>query len=160
MVTNIEPITIKGIAHNGPAIGQETFHKVRKVEVFMRLNILQHLTFEHVDAHADLECMYRLFNIISNITIGCIIDNTEIDLEILFIRSNGHKALVLLVKLEEIAIVKIGDHIAIHDQKALLKMIHLGQRANCPKGLILKLYVMSRPYRSPWLTYVSIISAM
>src|SRR5215813_11925548 len=138
MVTDIEPISIKGIAHNGAAIGQETFHQVREVQVFIRLNILQHLIFEHVDAHADLECMYWFFDVISNTTIGCIVDNAEIDLKILFIRSNGHKALVLLVKLEEVAIVKIGDDITIHDQKALVKVVHLSQRAHRPKGLILK----------------------
>ena len=66
------------------------------------------------------------------------IDNAEINLEMLFIRSNSHESLVPLVKLEEVAIVKIGDHVAIHDQKALLQVIHLGQRANCPQGLILK----------------------
>src|SRR5712691_5970700 len=138
MVADIEPITIKGIAHYGPAIGQETFHKVREVQVFVRLNILQHLMLEDVDAHADLECMYGFFDVISNITVVCIVDDSEVNLKILFIRSNSHKSLVLLVKLEEVAIVKVGDHVAIHDQKALLKVVHLGQGANRPKGLILK----------------------
>jgi hypothetical protein len=55
MVADIEPITIEGIAYYRPAIGQETFHKVRKVQMFMWFNILQHLMLEHVDAHADLE---------------------------------------------------------------------------------------------------------
>src|SRR5215211_2275950 len=31
MVANIEPIAIKGIAHDRPAVGQETFHQVREV---------------------------------------------------------------------------------------------------------------------------------
>ena len=57
MVTDIEPITIKGIAYYGPAIGQKTFHQVREVQMFVRLNILQHLMLEDVDAHADLEYM-------------------------------------------------------------------------------------------------------
>src|SRR4030095_3022677 len=119
-------------------IGQETFHQVREIQVFVRLDILQYLMFEHVDAHADLECMYRFFDIISNITIICIIDDSKIDLKMLFIRSNRHKPLALLVKLEEITIVKIGDDITIHDQKALVKVMHLSQRAHRPKGLVLK----------------------
>src|SRR5215467_6289974 len=138
MIADIEPIAIKGIAHDGPAIGQETFHQIREVQMFVRLNILQHLTLEHVDTHADLVYAYGFLDIVSNVVVDCMIDNTEIDLEILFIRSNGHQALVLVVKLEEVAIVQIGDHVAIHDQKALLKVVHLGQRTNCPKGLILK----------------------
>src|SRR4030095_185776 len=47
MVADIEPITIKGIAHDGPTVGQETFHQLREVQMFVRLNILQHLTLEH-----------------------------------------------------------------------------------------------------------------
>jgi len=138
MIADIEPITIKGIAHDRPAVGQETFHKIREVQVFVWLNILQHLMFEYVDTHADLVGMYGFFDVIRNTTIGCITDDSEIDLKMLFIRSNGHKALVLLVKLEEVAIVKIGDDITIHDQKALVKVVHLSQRAHRPKGLILK----------------------
>src|SRR5215211_2458853 len=94
--------------------------------------------FEHIDAHADLIRMYGFFDIIRNTTIGCTTDDPKIDLKILFIRSNGHKSLVLLVKLEEVAIVKISDDITIHDQKALIKVVHLRQRAYCPKGLIFK----------------------
>jgi hypothetical protein len=120
------------------AVNVETFHQVREIQVFVRLDILQYLMFEHVDAHADLECMYRFFDIISNTTIGRIIDDSEIDLKMLFIRSNRHKPLALLVKLEEITIVKIGDDITIHDQKALVKVMHLSQRAHRPKGLVLK----------------------
>src|SRR5215510_6570434 len=115
MVADIEPIAIKGIAHYGPAIGQKTFHKVREVQMFVWLNILQHLMLEHVDTHADLEYMYRLFDVVSNTVVDFMIDNTKINLEILFIGSNSNKPLMLLVKLEEIAIVKISDHIAIHD---------------------------------------------
>src|SRR5437870_2820271 len=138
MVTDIEPIAIKGIAHYGPTVGQEVFHQVREVQMFLRLNILQHLLLEHVDAHADLKCMYGFFDVISNTTIGCIIDDPEINLKVLIKRPNGHKSLVLLVKLEEVTIVKIGDDITIHDQKALVKVVHLSQRAHRPKGLILK----------------------
>src|SRR5262249_35213251 len=138
MIAYVEPIAIKGITHDRPAIGQETFHQVREVQMFVRLNILQHLTLEHVDTHTDLVYVYGFFDIVSNVVVDFMVDNAEIDLEILFIRSNGHKALVLGVKLEEVAIVKIGDHVTIHDQKALFKVVHLGQRTNCPKRLILK----------------------
>src|SRR5262249_48917677 len=105
---------------------------------FVRLNILQDLMLEDVDTHADLEDMDRFFDVVRNTVVRFVIDNTELDLEILLIRTNGHESLVPLVKLEEITIVKIGDHVAIHDQKALLQVIQLGQRANCPQGLILK----------------------
>jgi hypothetical protein len=57
MVADIEPIAIKRITHYRPAVGQETLHQVRKVEIFMRLNILQHLPFKYINAHADLEYM-------------------------------------------------------------------------------------------------------
>src|SRR4029453_5919943 len=138
MVANIEPIALKGIAHDRPAVGQETLHQVREVQIFVRLNILQYLMFEHVDAHADLVGMYGFFDIIRNTTINGTTDDAKINLKILFIRSNRHKSPMLLVKLEEVAIVKISDDITIHDQKALVKMTHLRQRAHCPQGLIFK----------------------
>src|SRR5262249_31274997 len=126
VVTDIEPIAIKGIAHNGPTVGQETLHKVREIQVFMRLNVPQHLIVENVDAHADPEYMHRLFDIIRNTVINFMINNPEVDLEVLFICSDGNKCFVLFVKLEEVAVVEVSNDVTIHDQKVLIKLVHLG----------------------------------
>jgi hypothetical protein len=138
MIADIEPIALKGIAHHGAAIGQEALDQVRKVQMFLWLNILQYLMFEDVDTHADLEYVQGFFDVIRNTVVDLMVDNPEIDLEILFIGPDSDKALMLLVELEEVTIVKIGDDIAIHDQKALLQVVHLRQWTNRPQGLILK----------------------
>src|SRR5919198_5722556 len=48
MIADIEPIAIKGIAYDRPAMRQEPFHQVREIQVFVRLDVLQHLMFEDV----------------------------------------------------------------------------------------------------------------
>jgi hypothetical protein len=138
MIADIEPIAIKGITHHGPAIGQEALDQVRKVQMFLWLNILQDLMLEDVDTHADLEDMQGFFDVIRNTVVDLMVDNPKIDLEVLFIRPDRDKSPVLLVKLDDITIVKIRDDIAIHDQKALFKVGHLRQRTNRPERLILK----------------------
>src|SRR5207247_4053970 len=39
MIADIEPIAVKGIAHDRPAVPQETFHQVREVQVCVRLDV-------------------------------------------------------------------------------------------------------------------------
>src|SRR5262249_57901894 len=113
MVADIEPIAIKGITHYRPAVGQKMFHKIREIHVFIRLNVLQYLIVENVDAHADPEYMQRFFDIVSNTVINFMIDNPKIDLKVLFVSSYGNKRFVLFVKLEEVAVVEVSNYITI-----------------------------------------------
>ncbi len=127
---NIEPDFVREAYLDVVAAVDQHIHQVGKIDPFARLEQIEHRAVEYVDSHRHIVVQRRLFTVIGNMQAAVELDHAQIDLRIAAMTGDRHFGAVFLVVFEEVVVSQSSQHVSIHHQKGLWKVVDERQRAH------------------------------